>query len=126
MSAMEEKLRGVTKRGSRHGPRATGPAASDWPAAPGSGGGGRGQAAPSSSQPGGSAHNRGHESPSRRQSSRESVEPTGQQAPPEHGELLFKVLPSLLIHGATNNSLEEGKEENRWYRDRLFSRQPLR
>lgn len=98
MSAMEEKLRGVTKRGSRHGPRATGPAASDWPAAPGSGGGGRGQAAPSSSQPGGSAHNRGHESPSRRQSSRESVEPTGQQAPPEHGELLFKVLPSLLIH----------------------------
>lgn len=92
MSAMEEKLRGVTKRGSRHGPRATGPAASDWPAAPGSGGGGRSQAAPSSSQPGGSAHNRGHESPSRRQSSRESVEPTGQQAPPEHGELLFKVM----------------------------------
>ncbi|XP_043787781.1 ras-related protein Rab-37-like isoform X3 [Apis laboriosa] len=92
MSAMEEKLRGVAKRGSRHGPRATGPAASDWPAASGSGGGGRGQATPSSSQPGGSAYNRGHESPSRRQSSRDSVEPTGQQAPPEHGELLFKVM----------------------------------
>ncbi|XP_012349015.1 ras-related protein Rab-37 isoform X2 [Apis florea] len=88
MSGMEEKLRGVTKRGSRHGPRAAGPAASDWPAASGSGGGGRGQATPSSSQP--AAYNR--ESPGRRQSSRDGVEPTGQQAPPEHGELLFKVM----------------------------------
>lgn len=110
MSGMEEKLRGVTKRGSRHGPRAAGPAASDWPAASGSGGGGRGQATPSSSQPAGSAYNR----ESRRQSSRDGVEPTGQQAPPEHGELLFKVLPSLLIHTSRT-------KENRWCRDHLFA-----
>ncbi|OAD57831.1 Ras-related protein Rab-26 [Eufriesea mexicana] len=96
MSAMEEKLRGVTKRASRHGPRAAGPVASDWSASSGASGGARGPApaTPSTSQAGGSAFNRPQETtgPTRRQSSRDSGDATGQQAPPEHGELLFKVM----------------------------------
>ncbi|XP_068970267.1 ras-related protein Rab-37-like isoform X2 [Bombus flavifrons] len=96
MNTMEEKLRSMTKRASRHGPRGTGPVASDWSAGSGSASGARGPApaTPSTSQAGGSTFNRPQEAtgPTRRQSSRDSIDSTGQQAPPEHGELLFKVM----------------------------------
>ncbi|XP_012142291.1 ras-related protein Rab-37 isoform X2 [Megachile rotundata] len=96
MSSVEEKLRGVTKRGSRHGQRGTGTTASDWSTGARSSGGARGPAptAPSQAQTTGSAFNKPQESmgPTRRQSSRDSFDSTGQQAPPEHGELLFKVM----------------------------------
>ncbi|KZC09647.1 Ras-related protein Rab-26 [Dufourea novaeangliae] len=96
MSATEEKLRTVTKR-SRHGSRGSRPSSSDWSSGTGTSGGGRGtaQPVPTSPQPGSStAFNRSQESmgPARRLSSRDSVDSTGQQAPPEHGELLFKVM----------------------------------
>ncbi|XP_076627368.1 ras-related protein Rab-37 isoform X2 [Colletes latitarsis] len=95
MSNVEEKLRSVTKR-SRHGSRKTGSAGSDWSSGSGSSGGARGpaQPAPSIPQASTSAFNRSQESmgPTRRQSSRDSVDSTGQQASPDHGELLFKVM----------------------------------
>ncbi|XP_043254574.1 ras-related protein Rab-37-like isoform X2 [Colletes gigas] len=95
MSNAEEKLRSVTKR-SRHGSRKTGSAGSDWSSGSGSSGGARGpaQPAPSTPQASTSAFNRSQESmgPTRRQSSRDSVDSTGQQASPDHGELLFKVM----------------------------------
>ncbi|XP_017882459.1 ras-related protein Rab-37-like isoform X2 [Ceratina calcarata] len=93
MSTMEEKLRGATKRASRRGQRGTGPAASDWSSEAGSSSGARGPApaTPTSSQ---TAFNRSQETagPTRRQSSRDSFDASSQQAPPEHGELFFKVM----------------------------------
>lgn len=101
MSTVEEKLRSVTKR-SRHGSRGSKQSSADWSTGPGTSGGARGtaQPVPSSPQASTSAFNRPQEpmGPTRRLSSRDSVDSAGQQAPPEHGELLFKVLPSLLIH----------------------------
>ncbi|XP_076161432.1 ras-related protein Rab-37 isoform X2 [Ptiloglossa arizonensis] len=95
MSTVEEKLRSVTKR-SRHGSRKTGTASSDWSSGPGTSGGARGPAQPTPTTPqtGVSAFNRSQEpmGPTRRQSSRDSVDSTSQQAPPDHGELLFKVM----------------------------------
>ncbi|XP_076755533.1 ras-related protein Rab-37 isoform X3 [Xylocopa sonorina] len=93
MSTMEEKMRGVTKRGSRHGPRGSGPVGFDWSsgAAPGGGARATAPATPSTSQ---QPLNRSQKTtgPSRRQSSRDSVDFTGQQAPSEQGELFFKVM----------------------------------
>ncbi|XP_053987522.1 ras-related protein Rab-37-like isoform X2 [Hylaeus anthracinus] len=95
MSTVEAKLRSVTKR-SRHGSRKSGSPGGDWSSGPGSSGGARGPTQPASSSPQAStsAFNRSQESmgPTRRQSSRDSVDSTGQQAPPDHGELLFKVM----------------------------------
>ncbi|XP_076283568.1 ras-related protein Rab-37 isoform X2 [Lasioglossum baleicum] len=94
MSAVEEK-RSVTKR-SRHGSRGSKQPTSDWSSGPGTSGGARGtaQPVPSSPQASTAAFNRSQEpmGPTRRLSSRDSVDSTGQQAPPEHGELFFKVI----------------------------------
>ncbi|CAK9812153.1 Ras-related protein Rab-26 [Anthophora quadrimaculata] len=94
MSTAEGKLPCVTKSMSRHGSRRTGSTGSDWSSGPGNSSGARGPApvTPSTSQ---GTHSRPLETiqkTARRQSSRDSIDSTGQQASSEHGELLFKVM----------------------------------
>ncbi|XP_070512677.1 ras-related protein Rab-37 isoform X4 [Cardiocondyla obscurior] len=93
MSAVEETLRNASRR-SRHGSRSTGTGSSsgaDWSAAAA-----RGPAqptpvaAPASTFPGSSARPQDIVGPTRRQSSRDSVDSAGQHTPPDHADLLFK------------------------------------
>ncbi|XP_070512675.1 ras-related protein Rab-37 isoform X2 [Cardiocondyla obscurior] len=95
MSAVEETLRNASRR-SRHGSRSTGTGSSsgaDWSAAAA-----RGPAqptpvaAPASTFPGSSARPQDIVGPTRRQSSRDSVDSAGQHTPPDHADLLFKVM----------------------------------
>lgn len=97
MSTVEETLRNVSRR-SRHGTRGSGSSTrADWsasvvrgPAQP------TPVAAPAATS---TAFARPQDitGPTRRQSSRDSVDSAGQHTPPDHADLLFKVLPCPLI-----------------------------
>lgn len=91
MSAVEETLRNVSRR-SRHGPRGGGTTGADWSAAAA-----RGPAQPTPvAAPAATstafARPQDITGPTRRQSSRDSVDSAGQHTPPDHADLLFKVL----------------------------------
>lgn len=88
MSTVEETLRNVSRR-SRHGTRGgSAGAAADWSAA---GARGPAQSAPVA-VPGAPARPQDIAGPTRRQSSRDSVDSAaGQHTPPDHADLLFKV-----------------------------------
>ncbi|XP_036142288.1 ras-related protein Rab-37 isoform X2 [Monomorium pharaonis] len=92
MSAVGETLRNVSRR-SRHGPRGSGSGgstgAADWSAAAA-----RGPAQPAPVATSATAFARPQDitGPTRRQSSRDSVDPAGQLTPPDHADLLFKVM----------------------------------
>lgn len=87
MSIVEETLRNVSRR-SRHGTRGgSAGAAADWSAA---GARGPAQLAPVAAS-GAPARPQDIAGPTRRQSSRDSVDSTGQHTPPDHADLLFKV-----------------------------------
>ncbi|KAL6439700.1 hypothetical protein ACFW04_004044 [Cataglyphis niger] len=88
MSTVEETLRNVSRRASRHGTRGgSAGAAADWSAA-----GARGPAQPAPvAVPGAPARPQDIAGPTRRQSSRDSVDSAaGQHTPPDHADLLFK------------------------------------
>ncbi|XP_050465959.1 ras-related protein Rab-37 isoform X2 [Cataglyphis hispanica] len=90
MSTVEETLRNVSRRASRHGTRGgSAGAAADWSAA-----GARGPAQPAPvTVPGAPARPQDIAGPTRRQSSRDSVDSAaGQHTPPDHADLLFKVM----------------------------------
>lgn len=100
MSTVEETLRNVSRR-SRHGTRGSGSGSStgaDWSAAAA-----RGPAQPTPvAAPAATstafARPQDITGPTRRQSSRDSVDSAGQHTPPDlHADLLFKVLPCPLI-----------------------------
>ncbi|EZA57876.1 hypothetical protein X777_00978 [Ooceraea biroi] len=95
MSIVEETFRGVSRR-SRDGSRGTA-SAGDWSAA-----GTRGPAQPAptaASATSSAAFSRPRDTvgPTRRQSSRDSVDSAGQLTPPDHADLLFKVSSCRLI-----------------------------
>lgn len=86
MSIVEETLRNVSRR-SRHGTRGgSAGTAADWSTA---GARGPAQSAPVAA-PGAPARPQDIAGPTRRQSSRDSVD-SGQHTPPDHADLLFKV-----------------------------------
>jgi hypothetical protein len=96
MSIVEETLRGVSRR-SKHGSRGGTTSGVDWSAA-----GTRGPAQPAptaASATSSTAFSRAQDTAglTRRQSSRESVDSSGQHTPPDHADLLFKVLSCCLI-----------------------------
>jgi len=97
MSTVEETLRNVSRR-SRHGTRGSGSSTgADWSAAAA-----RGPAQPTPvAAPAATstafARPQDITGPTRRQSSRDSVDSAGQHTPPDHADLLFKVLPCFLI-----------------------------
>jgi len=95
MSIVEETFRGVSRR-SKHGSRGGTTGGADWSA---TGTRGPAQPAPTSSATSSAAFSRAQDTAglTRRQSSRESVDSSGQHTPPDHADLLFKVLSRRLI-----------------------------
>jgi len=99
MNTVEETLRNVSRR-SRHDTRGSGSGSStgaDWSASAV-----RGPAQPTPvAAPAATstafARPQDITGPTRRQSSRDSVDSAGQHTPPDHADLLFKVLPCSLI-----------------------------
>ncbi|KMQ90851.1 ras-related protein rab-26 [Lasius niger] len=87
MSIVEETLRNVSRR-SRHGMRGGGGGSGpDWSTA-----GARGPAQPGPlTVPAALTRPQDITGPTRRQSSRDSVDSAGQHTPPDHADLLFKV-----------------------------------
>ena len=97
MNTVEETLRNVSRR-SKHDTRGSGSSTgADWSASAV-----RGPAQPTPvAAPAATstafARPQDITGPTRRQSSRDSVDSTGQHTPPDHADLLFKVLPCPLI-----------------------------